>query len=63
MCAMKTVQVSVARLLAGSFCIDRALKEKNVGQQSKHNNKNPCEIEYKSFWLNGDCYYLLQGIF
>ena len=60
MCDIKTVLVFVALLVAASFIRYRVHTEKKAGQQSKNNIKDPRENEYKSYLLNGECYYLLD---
>ena len=64
MCEIKTVLIVAVLLLAVTgFCIYQVQSEKKVGQHSETKSENPCEEEYKKYFLNGgDCYYLVHEI-
>ena len=63
MCEMKTVLVSVCLILlvTASFCLCWIYPEKKLGQYSEIKIRNPCENEYKRYWLNGGgSYYIID---
>ena len=66
MCETKAIVVSISLILlvASSFCIYQAHTENKVGQYRDINIENPCEKEYKKYWMNeGECYYLVDEDF
>ena len=60
MCAIKTVLIVAALLLAATgLCIYQVKIEKKVGHYSEIKSESSCEEEYKKFCMNGgECYYL-----
>ena len=65
MCAIKTVLIVLALLLAATgFCIQQVNSDKTVEHNSHLKSESPCEKEYKSYYLNGgECHYLIDGAF
>ena len=64
MCETKTVLLSIAisLLVAISFYIYQAHSENKVGHHSEIIIQDPCENEYKKFWLNGgESLHLVDG--
>ena len=63
MCETKAVVISIYLILlvAASFCMYQAHKEKKVEHHSKNKSQGPCENEYKKYCLiGGGCYYLVD---
>ena len=62
MCETKAVLVSLSStlLVTASLCKNRAHIEKSGGH-NEMKTQNPCESEYKKYWLKGgECYYLVD---
>ena len=65
MCELKSVLIAAALNLAFGFCINQVNSEKKVGHNSHlpcgTQSENPCEKEYRGYYLNGgECYYLID---